>query len=291
MQTPSVTLLTCTQCGGELHPDEGQVFLTCPYCSATVYLDKSRVVFHWYVAPTLNEQQALGALNRWMSGSQTVKDLDKKAQVTGQEFQFFPLWYFKAQSPKGEQIYLRPAAATAITELSRLPLPAGDLRRYEASMDAQSVTPSVPLNMALEWLGHSQTVGQGQPPLPASSAGPSTVTAPRLAGPVVQEMALVHVPVYLFKYQYRGQSYTALVDAASGTVLANLFPAKAEAPYLLVGMVTALIYLCLALAPLVGVMSGSEGSGLMVGGGVCVGGGLLVAPFLFMWAYWVASKV
>ena len=22
----------CAQCGGVLHPDEGQVFLTCPYC-------------------------------------------------------------------------------------------------------------------------------------------------------------------------------------------------------------------------------------------------------------------
>ncbi|MHC1782655.1 MAG: hypothetical protein AB9891_07845 [Anaerolineaceae bacterium] len=47
--------LTCTQCGGELHPDEGQLFITCPYCSASVYLDKSKVVFHWSLAPTLSE--------------------------------------------------------------------------------------------------------------------------------------------------------------------------------------------------------------------------------------------
>jgi hypothetical protein len=45
----------CTHCGGELHPDQGQIFLTCPYCSSTVYLDKSQVVFHWYMAPTLDE--------------------------------------------------------------------------------------------------------------------------------------------------------------------------------------------------------------------------------------------
>ena len=52
-EPPVATQLTCTQCGGELHPDEGQTFVTCPYCGAAVYLDKSRVVFHWYVAPTL----------------------------------------------------------------------------------------------------------------------------------------------------------------------------------------------------------------------------------------------
>ena len=70
---PITTEINCSQCGGELHPDEGQIFLTCPYCGATVYLDKSRVVFHWYVAPTLNDQDAVAALYRWMSGSQTVK--------------------------------------------------------------------------------------------------------------------------------------------------------------------------------------------------------------------------
>jgi hypothetical protein len=59
-----------TMCG-ELHPDEGQIFLTCPYCGSTVYLDKSQVVFHWYLAPTLDETQARASLARWMSGSQT----------------------------------------------------------------------------------------------------------------------------------------------------------------------------------------------------------------------------
>ena len=53
--------LRCTQCGGELHPDEGQIFLICPYCGAAVYLDKSRVVFHWYLASTLDEAKARAA--------------------------------------------------------------------------------------------------------------------------------------------------------------------------------------------------------------------------------------
>ena len=58
---------------------EGQVFVTCPFCSSTVYLDKSQVVFHWYLAPTLNESDAQGALRRWMAGNQTVKDLDQNS--------------------------------------------------------------------------------------------------------------------------------------------------------------------------------------------------------------------
>ncbi len=38
-----ISRLQCTQCGGELHPDEGQLFVTCPFCNSTIYLDKSHV--------------------------------------------------------------------------------------------------------------------------------------------------------------------------------------------------------------------------------------------------------
>ena len=61
----------CPQCGGELHPDEGQIFLTCPYCGSAVHADKSRIVFHWYLAATLDEAKARGALARWMAGQRT----------------------------------------------------------------------------------------------------------------------------------------------------------------------------------------------------------------------------
>jgi predicted RNA-binding Zn-ribbon protein involved in translation (DUF1610 family) len=273
-QTPVDTELHCTQCGGELHPDEGQIFLTCPFCGATVYLDKSRVVFHWYVAPTLSAQDAQGALFRWMSGSQTVKDLDQKARVVSQTFQFFPLWYFKYRTQQGEEVALQPAAATSVTELHSLKLPAGDLRKYESSLDSQSQAPTVPLEAGLEWLkNRGLALSSGQ-----DSSGNSPIT----------EMAMVHVPVFLFKYQFGGQAYTAIVDAASGTVLANLYPHKAEVPYLLVGGVAAVVYLCLAIIPLVGASIGS-GSGIAFG--ICVGAGVIVTPILFAWALWVASKI
>jgi predicted RNA-binding Zn-ribbon protein involved in translation (DUF1610 family) len=269
MATPAqiTTQFNCTQCGGELHPDEGQIFLTCPFCSATVYLDRSRVVFHWYVAPTLDEGAARGALFRWMSGSQTVKDLDRKARVLGHSFEYFPLWYYKHRDPKGESVTLQPAAATSISELASLRLPAGDLRRYDDSLDSQAHPPSVPLQAGLEWLK-----GRG-----------SNIES-------ISETALVHVPVFIYKYDYQGQTFTTLVDAASGTVLANRFPAKSEAPYWMVGGVTALLFLCLALFPIMGLFVDEE-VGLMIGLAVCSGVGVLAAPFLFMWAFVVASKV
>jgi len=265
-ETPAPTL-ACTQCGGELHPEAGQIFLTCPYCSATVYLDKARVVFHWYIAPTLDETQASAALRRWMSGSQTVKDLDKKARIVSQTFQYFPLWQFKFRSPGGkEEVHLEPAAATSVTELRRMDLPVGDLRRYNSDLDTQSEPPSVPLEAARGWLEQSHPQAE------------------------LSESALVHIPIYLFKYDYQNRMYAAVVEAATGGVLANLFPAKAEAPYLVAGIVTAAIYLCLATFPLVGYAT-SNSVGLGSGLGIALAVGCLAAPFLFGFSVWVASKI
>lgn len=261
MTTPSqATALACTQCGGELHPDEGQSLLTCPYCSATVYLDKSQVVFHWALTPTLDEQQALSALHRWMSGSQTVKDLDRKARVAAQTFQFFPLWYFKAAAEQGELTDLELAAASSVTELRTLNLPAGDLKPYDAATVSQAVEPNVPLETARAWLAQAHPGSQ------------------------VRECALVHVPIHIFKYVYQNQSYTAVVEAATGRVLANLFPAKSEGPYQVVAGVTAAFYLFLAL-----IMAVASDSGLILGLVFLVG--LAALPVLTAVAAWVASKV
>ena len=260
--------IECSQCGGELHPDEGQIFLTCPYCYSTVYLDKSQVVFHWYLAPTLDEEKTHTALARWMAGNQTVKDLDKKSRVVAVSFEYFPIWYFKHRRPDGkEEISLEPAAGTSVSEIKSINLPAGDLRKYEHDLEQQSRAPTVPLQVALNWL-QGGDIQQDE----------------------IVEQALVHVPLYTFKYTYRNESYTALVEAGTGGVFANIFPAKAEAPYFVAGGLTALVYLCLALFPIFGALF-SSWEGLAVSVLVCTGLGILAGPVLFALAVWVAAKV
>jgi hypothetical protein len=263
-----VNALACTQCGGELHPAEGQIFLTCPYCTSTVYLDKAQVVFHWALAPTLDEPKAQGMLRRWMAGNQTVKDLDEKATLTGSSFEYFPLWYFKRRLPDGrEEIVLEPAAATPISEITHMFLPPGDLSKYDPGLDSQAHLPTVPLATAHKWL-EEQRGSRGQ----------------------ILEQALIHVPIYTFTYQYRDRKYTALVEAAAGGVYANIFPAKAEAPYLTVGLLTAAVFTCLAMAPIVGALT-SDLEGALVGLAICSGLGLLAAPVLFALAALVAAKI
>ena len=261
------TQVHCTQCGGELHPEQGQIFLTCPYCSSTVYLDKSQVVFHWYLTSTLDEAKARSSLARWMGGNQTVKDLDKKSRLIETVFQYFPMWYFKRRTPEGKEvILLEPAAAISVSEIRKVSLPAGDLRKYDSAVSSQAVAPTVPLDAALQWQEERQ-VPQKE----------------------IVEKFLVHLPMYLFKYQYQGRAYLAVVEAGTGQVFANIFPAKAEMPYRTIGILTALMFLCLATFPVIGAIIGENE--FMIGAGLCVGLGVLAAPILFAIAIWIAAKI
>lgn len=257
----------CTQCGGELHPDEGQLFITCPFCNASVFLDKKKVVFHWYLAPTMDEPKARTFLTRWMAGNDTVKNLDKKARPAGVKFEYFPMWYFKRRVGSSEQIFLEPAAATSVSELKRLALPAGDLRKYDPHADADAIPPTVPLDAAQRWL-QDRGVNPNE----------------------IAESALVHLPVFTYKYLYKDQTYTALVEAATGKTLANLFPAKDETTYQAVAGLTLVVFLILAAIPLFSAFFDTPeaiGIGLLI----CIGLGIPAAGVFFVLAAWVAAKV
>lgn len=202
-----------------------------------------------------------------MAGNDTVKDLDKKSRILGQTFAYFPVWYFKLKSGGKEQIFLEPAAATSITELRSLKLPAGDLQKYDDALNPQSVEPSVPLDAALSWLAQKQVQTEQ-----------------------VTESALVHIPIYTFKYGFKNKIYTAVVEAATGRTIANIFPPKAEAPYLAIGCLTAMVFLCLA--SMLGIsMFYDNGASLPFGILLCLGGGVVAAPILFGIAAWIAAKV
>jgi DNA-directed RNA polymerase subunit RPC12/RpoP len=257
----------CAQCSGVLHPNEGQMFLNCTYCGSSVYLDKAKVVFHWSLNCTVTPEAAAANLRRWMAGNQTVKDLDRKSKVVSSTFQYFPLWYVKAREAGKEKIFVEPGAAISISEIKSLEIPSGDLQKYDAALDAEAVPPTVPFPAMLNWLS-----GRG-------------VEANEVA-----EAALVHLPVHIFKYQFADKTYTAMVEGASGKVFANIFPAKAEAPYYLVAILSTIGFLCISSFPIIGLLTG-EPNGVWWGLAACLVAGALFAIPVFALAAFVSAKV
>jgi hypothetical protein len=263
--TRSNPLLKCTQCGGQLNPEEGQRFLVCPFCSTSVYIDPSKVVFHWYLKANLAEEATKSILLRWMSGKETAKNLEEQAHIFDVSFQYFPLWYFKTLRQGQEIIYLQPAAATATTELKHLSLPGGDFEPFNNSLTPEAHTPSVPLQTALDWV--------------------------RRESPNLQflEIALVHVPIYSFKYDYKDQVYTALVEASTGRVLANIYPPRKRLAYFLTALLVGSIFTCLSFFPLIGTLIYQE-QGALYGTLACMSIGVIMVPVLIGLAMLVAAK-
>src|SRR3990172_11433788 len=91
--------ISCAQCGAAVTVEAGAHFTTCSYCNSALYLDKSKVVFHFVITPTISLEEAQGKLRRWMAGNETVKDLDTLAQIETPELIYFPMWRFVVRLP------------------------------------------------------------------------------------------------------------------------------------------------------------------------------------------------
>ncbi len=245
--------IVCTQCGGESPLPSGERFVRCGFCGATLFVDRSGVVNHYRLPPLVGEEEARAALRRWMAGNETVKNLDKKSRIEELAAVSFPMWLFRVEGRTGEEVMVEPAAPTPIPQLADLKVPAGKLEPVSAEAAAvERVTATVPLATAREWLEQ------------------------RKAGPVI-ESALVQVPLWRCRYVYEGHEFQALVEASTGTVLAAVYPEKAESPYVLVAILGVLIF-------------GIEGlliSDLLAKAAVYA----LTAVPLTLVAYWVTRKV
>jgi hypothetical protein len=119
------------------------------------------------------------------------------------------------------------------------------------------VPPSVPFDTVQQWLSDDQ----------------------HIAPENIREAALVHVPVYVCKYTFNKRHYTALVDAASSKVFANIYPAKWEVPYVAIGTAAFVTYFVLA------VLS------LFINFGLFVIGAPLLAAIFFVLAVAISAKV
>lgn len=230
----TATQILCYQCSAPLPVEQGMQLIVCEYCEATNAVDKSRVVLTYAVRQTLREEEARAALRRWMAGNDTVKELDKKATIESLTLQLFPLWQVRADVDGVEKIFLEPAAATSIAEVKQLTIPAADLEPFDAAFDDIAIEATVPHSAMQTWLQRDYQVAAAQ----------------------IRESSLVYLPLFVARYTFQGERFTAVVDAASGRVLASLFPEKWELPYRGLAAVAFALNFIIALIPLFGAMTG-----------------------------------
>lgn len=263
--------IKCTQCGADVTVQQEETFIECPFCASSLFLDKRKVVFHYVINSNFKTNEAEGNLKRWMAGNHTVKDLDKFATITKTDFYYFPVWYFKIKDASGDRIMLQPAASTSISEIKKLQIPAGALKFYEKGVyaDEQMVKPDVLIQSATAWLEQS---------------GVKLDT--------VEQSALVHIPFYQFYYTFNNQTFTALVEASSGQIYANIYPAKSEAPFrIMFGLSIAAFLITSILSFVIAFLIEGGSEAMAVGEIIKVFAyGLVSVPLVIM-AYFIAKKV
>jgi LSD1 subclass zinc finger protein len=265
---PPESQILCHQCAAVLPIEQGSQFVTCEFCGATNFVDKSGAVLHYAVRATVDETAASAALRRWMGGNATVKDLDKKATIERPSFQMFPMWLMRVHLSGQEKVVLEPAAALSILEITELSIPASDLEPYDQTMDGDAILPTVPIETVRKWLAENQKIAAGQ----------------------IKESSLVHLPLFIFKYSFEGRSYTAVVDAASSQVFASIYPSKREVPYMAIGSVGCLLYFGAALIPLISFFT-TDGGGLIWGILIYSVVAILLAIPIFGIAAYVSARV
>lgn len=268
METLTTSKIICPQCGGENEIPIDEKFIECVFCGSAIYIDKRKVVSHFVIASNFKKEEAEGNLRRWMAGNFQVKDLDKLAQISQVSFYYFPMWYFKTNASAGEQIYLQPATSTSISEIKKINIPAGSLKVFnKKDFDINEfVTPDVMLDSAQNWL---------------KDTGVNLDT--------IELSNLVHIPFYHFYYNYQGKQYTALVEASSGKVYANLWPAKSEAPFKIMFGLSIVTFFCISI--LAFVLGAMDREFLLTVEFIKIFGYGLAAVPLILIAYFIAKKV
>ena len=210
----------CTQCGASIEPRADERLLECPFCATALVVDGSATLYHEVMVATIAAEQVPAHLRRFLGGTSTVADLDRKAALGEPVLEYFPFWAFTVASKGGEKVVLQPAAPSALQGLQGLELPAGSTSpmRREITGEVPVVEPEVPLETAREWLQARQ--GEVE----------------------IQRTVLYHLPMFRTPYSWNGRTYQAAVDAVSGKVFPADFPAKAEAPFVGVAALALVVF-------------------------------------------------
>ena len=268
METLTTSKIICPQCGGENEIPVDEKFIECVFCGSAIYIDKRKVVSHFVIACNFKKEEAEGNLRRWMAGNFQVKNLDSLAQISQVNYYYFPMWYFKTNAAADDKIYLQPATSTPISEIKKINIPAGSLKVFNKKdfNINEFVTPDVFFDSAQNWL---KDTGVDLDSIELSN--------------------LVHIPFYQFYYNYNGKQYMALVEASSGKVYANLWPAKSEAPFrIMFGLSIVTFFIISMIAFVLGAM---DREFLMTVEFVKIFGFGLAAIPLILIAYFIAKKV
>jgi hypothetical protein len=129
--------VACTQCGAAIEPRAGERLIQCPFCDTALVIDGAATLIHEVMAPTVTFDQVPAHLRRFLGGTSTVADLDRKARIEEPTLEYFPFWAFTIFGAGGERVVLQPAAPSSLQGLQGLELPAETAREWMTTREGE----------------------------------------------------------------------------------------------------------------------------------------------------------
>lgn len=208
--------IKCTQCGAKVPIEQDTGFIRCPYCETSLYVDTDRTVKHFSMSPQIRPADLAPVIQRKLSYME-IKD---PVKVGRHNLVYFPFWRLDMEG--GFSITV-PASPPVIEDIIQIKCPAGDLKLFapELAAEEEVVEPQALLEDAVA--DAAKLMDNKEPKFSAAS--------------------LLHLPMYAVEYACGGARHKALVEAVSGEVYADDWPAAPQKEKdRVLGMIAALAF-------------------------------------------------
>ncbi|MEM2546534.1 MAG: hypothetical protein QXM37_02775 [Candidatus Bathyarchaeia archaeon] len=240
--------LRCSFCGAPISFEPGEIIATCKYCGCTVVIEtgKAFTFEHSMLLNRYHPAQIEGIVRGWMrSGFLKPPDLAKKSKIVEKSLTYLPFWaisvdvessfkgIFERISPpmvkegritkKYDWLVLARRAASFPTREYDVPLEGKipfDFRRVE---DFAKILNSE--------ISREEAVAIARQEIEAHHRYLVQQNVDRIIEMrndiKINQTVYLHAPIWLVRYEYRGENYLLWVDGATGTVIkGDIPPAK-----------------------------------------------------------------
>lgn len=183
----------CPQCSALLTvPHQVDTFV-CSYCGSSLRSGEGLRLHRLVQRPSVTREGAVGFLRSWFAGDDGPADLEREARFELGDLRHFPF------------LRTRRTGADRVAPLASLP-----------SVEVMSLA-NVPAQLVAE-----------EPPVSVDEELLSKELKQAAADPESREVLIERRAYYPVQYSYRGDRYSAIVDAGAGRVLAAYRPARRE---------------------------------------------------------------
>jgi hypothetical protein len=233
--------LTCPKCSGVVPVPEGVRVVECPFCQTRSLVQGDRGIRRWQVSNRIERQRVLDSMQGFFSDFRKARDLRKSAQVREVFLAYLPYWRVHAfvggwlfgrvksgkDSTKPVEVEVLEEmhwndAATDVSEFGvhAVTLSKQELEPYDAQRlhsEGMVFEPAEsPTDALVEAESHFVHRGRQKRSLKTKYFEKFHVMRP--------QFSLVHYPLWIARYDYRGRNYQVVIDGVKGEVLYGKAP-------------------------------------------------------------------